>query len=241
MLVPVAFAGIAQTTYAGLWDNPKNLKVLPEDISPAELGATMRGFAINTGSRCSTCHVGKKENDLNTYDFSLDDKEKKRKARIMLRMVNDINQNLAEKLGKPASELVKVDCATCHRGQARPVMLQDALASAYYAEGLDKAIENYRSLREQYYGGYSYDFSERSLLVLAEQMAGAEETDAAIGFINLNLEFYPESVQTYVQWAKILNARGDKTGAVDSLRKALKIDPGNQWLTQMLASLESAP
>ena len=66
---------------AGIFDDPQNLKVLPEDISTEELRQTMRGFAQGTGSRCSACHVGKVEADLSTYDFSIDDKEKKLKAR----------------------------------------------------------------------------------------------------------------------------------------------------------------
>ena len=139
----------------------------------------MRGFAINTGSRCSSCHVGEEENDLSSYDFSLDDKEKKRKARVMMQMVKDINQYLSEKLDKPADQLVRVDCATCHRGQARPQMLQDILTTVYKDEGLAKAIENYRTLRERCYGGYTYDFSESPLMVLAERLAGDGEVDEA--------------------------------------------------------------
>jgi len=240
VITSAILAGFALPAYAGFFDNPKNLKVLPKDISPEELSATMRGFAINTGSRCSSCHVGEVERDLSTYDFSLDDKEKKRKARVMLQMVMDINQNLAEKLGKPASELVKVDCATCHRGQAKPQMLQDVLASIYHDEGLDKAIENYRALRERYYGGYTYDFSDKPLMSLAERLAASDDTDAALGFIKLNLEFYPESIQSYVGQAKILNAKGDKSAARNSLTKALEIRPESKWIKQKLASLEPA-
>ena len=46
---------------AGMWDDPQNLKVLSEDISPDELRMTMPGFAMGTGSRCSACHVDKLE------------------------------------------------------------------------------------------------------------------------------------------------------------------------------------
>jgi len=240
LIISAALAGFVAPAFAGFFDNPKNLKILPKDITPEELSATMRGFAINTGSRCSSCHVGEKENDLSTYDFSLDDKEKKRKARVMLQMVMDINQSLASKLDKPADTLVKVDCATCHRGQQKPLMLQNVLATTYQDEGLDKAIENYRELRERYYGGYTYDFSEGSLLTLMENLAKDDQTDAALGFANLNLEFFPESVRTYVEQAKILNTKGDKSGAKESLQKALEIRPDSKWIKRMLSSLEPA-
>ncbi len=82
------------TATAGIFDDPKNLEVLPEDISAEDLRQTMRGFAQGTGSRCSACHVGKIEADLSTYDFSIDDKEKKLKARKMIQLVRDINENI---------------------------------------------------------------------------------------------------------------------------------------------------
>ena len=232
-------AGFAAPVFAGMWDDPKNLQALPEEITPAELRATMRGFASNTGSRCSTCHVGEVENDFSTYDFSLDDKEKKRKARIMIRMVSDINQRLADTLGKPVADLVSVDCATCHRGQVKPEMLQNILAATYREDSLDKAVEQYRSLRQRYYGGYTYDFSPVMLMIVAEELAGANDFEAALGFLNLNLEFYPESARTYVLQAQIHNANGDVPAARKSFHKALEIEPENQWTQRMLAALDA--
>ena len=38
--------------------DPKNLQVLPKDISSENLKNTMRGFSMGVGMRCETCHVG---------------------------------------------------------------------------------------------------------------------------------------------------------------------------------------
>ena len=38
--------------------------MLPEDISAQELSATMRGFALGLGLRCSNCHVGEAINGV---------------------------------------------------------------------------------------------------------------------------------------------------------------------------------
>lgn len=230
--------GMISSAHAGLFDDPQNLKVLPEDITAKQLSTTMRGFAINTGSRCSTCHVGEEENDLSTYDFSLDDKEKKQKARIMISMVQDINSYLAENLDKSSDELVTVDCETCHRGQAKPEMLQDVLAKAYRSDGLDNAISEYRSLRERYYGSHTFDFSERALMSLGERMAREDEFAAALGFLDLNLEFYPESARTLVTQGQVLAANGDTAGARESYVKALELEPDNMWTRRMLDALE---
>jgi hypothetical protein len=234
----ILLSGIFATANAGLFDDPQNLKVLPEDITPKQLSATMRGFAINTGSRCSTCHVGKIESDLSTYDFSLDEKEKKQKARAMIRMVDDINRYLAENLDKPAGELVTVDCETCHRGQARPEMLQDVLAKAYRSDGLDNAISEYRTLREQYYGSHTFDFSERALMSLGERMAEEDEIAASLGFLSLNLEFYPGSARTLVTQGQVQALSGDVAGARASYTRALEIEPENKWTRRMLDALE---
>ncbi len=232
-------AGVFAPAEAGLWDDPKNLKVLPEDISPAELRNTMRGFAINTGSRCFTCHVGEDENDLSTYDFSLDDKEKKIKARAMLRMVQNIRSYLSEELDKSPEDLVRVDCATCHRGQNKPEMLQDVLARAYRENGMENAIAEYRTLREHNYGGYSFDFSEGALNMMAERMAQEDELDAALGFLDLNLEFYPQSVRTLVLQGQVLAAKGDKPAARESYVKALALEPDNMWTKRLLDKLDA--
>lgn len=232
--------GLMTPAGAGMWDDPKNLEVLPEDISPEELRATMRGFAGNTGSRCSACHVGKVESDLSTYDFSLDDKEKKLKARHMIRMVADINGYLEEKLGNPAAELVAVDCATCHRGQEKPEMLHDVLERTYREAGMDGAIAEYRQLRDRYYGDYAFDFSPRSLMILAENLASMEDYEAALGFLDLNMEFNPDSVRTLQYKARFQQDIGDKVAARESLLKAIELEPENQWTRQLLERLDNS-
>ncbi len=41
-------------------------------------------------------------------------------ARVMMRMVAQINDTFGNQIGKPASEVVRVQCVTCHRGSAIP-------------------------------------------------------------------------------------------------------------------------
>ena len=58
-----------------------NLQVLPKDISKAELLGNMRSFA---GGRCQFCHVGEEGQPLSEFDFVSDEKETKKKARVMM-------------------------------------------------------------------------------------------------------------------------------------------------------------
>lgn len=230
----------AAPSLAGLWDDPQNLEELPRDISPDELRETMRSFATSTGSRCFTCHVGEVEADLSTYDFTLDDKEPKRKARHMIRMVNDINAYLASELGKPAADLVRVECATCHRGRPKPEMLDDVIEHAYREGGLRAALAEYRELRDRYYGDYAFDFSPRPMLMLAERLAANQDYDAAVRFLDLNMEFHPDSTRTLQVKAQVQAAAGDRDGARSSLLEALKIEPENAFSRQLLDRLDAA-
>ena len=225
---------------AGLWDEPQNLRVLPKDISPEALSSTMRSFATSTGSRCSTCHVYEDEADLATYDFPADDKQKKLTARKMLRMVADINSQIKEIQGKPESELVAVTCATCHRDQTKPEMLPDVIERTYRKDGMESAMAQYRELRDEYYGGYVFDFSPKSLMMLAEKLAGAEDYAAAVELMDLNLEFNPEYARAYALKAQFQNQAGDKEAARESLLKAIELEPDNRWHKMMLQKLDAS-
>ncbi|MGI9270310.1 MAG: c-type cytochrome [Woeseiaceae bacterium] len=222
---------------AGLFDDPKNLKVLPEDTSSDELRQTMRGISQGTGNRCSACHVGEVEADLSTYDFSLDEKEKKAKARKMIKMVREINANLAGAFPDSAEPLVTVTCATCHRGQSKPEMIEDVLARALHDDGLDQAIAKYRELRDRYYGGYTFDFSERMLIRVAEDLGGQNDLDAAMGFVNLNIEYFPDSSHSYVLRAQVQAGQGNIDAARRDYETALEMEPDSQWIKQQLDKL----
>lgn len=222
---------------AGFFDNPKNLQVLPENISGDELGQIMRGFAIGTGNRCSACHVGKIEADLSTYDFALDEMEKKVKARQMIKLMQDINARLAEAF-PDSTKLVTVSCATCHRGQSKPEMIEDVLAAHLRDEGLDPAVARYRELRERYYGSYTFDFSERMLMGFAENLGARGELEAALRFVNLNLEYYPQSSRSYVVRAGVLLEQGDASGARRDYETALQLEPESAWIKARLDELD---
>ena len=223
---------------AGMFDDAKNLKVLPETTTAEELRVTMRAFSMGTGNRCSACHVGEVEADLSTYDFSLDDKEKKLKTRKMIELTREINATLARAFPDVESSLVTVTCATCHRGQSKPVMIEDLLNKTVAAYGIDKSIEQYRELRERYFGGYTYDFSERMLMRMVETFGANEQLDAALAYAALNLEYYPQSSRTYLLRGQIFAAKGDLDAARSDMEKALEIEPQSQWIRQQLDNLK---
>jgi hypothetical protein len=62
-----------------------NLQVLPKDISKRELMGTMKQFCITFSVRCSYCHAV--SDDLTQGSFDSDEKETKKKARELIRLL----------------------------------------------------------------------------------------------------------------------------------------------------------
>jgi hypothetical protein len=97
---------------------PKNLQILPKDISEEQLFGVMKSFATSLGWRCTNCHVGEEGKPLSTYDFASDAKKEKGRAREMIKIAHEINASMLPKLGMNHPQTVS--CWTCHRGHSEP-------------------------------------------------------------------------------------------------------------------------
>lgn len=101
-------------------DKPKNLKVLPKNISGHDLDLVMDEFESALNVECNFCHVKEKGSD--TMNYAKDDKAEKQIARKMMRMTIDINKKHFLYTPLTVTEAIQpVTCFTCHRGKARPV------------------------------------------------------------------------------------------------------------------------
>jgi tetratricopeptide (TPR) repeat protein len=214
----------------------KNLKVLPQDIPPAQLVGMMNGFCRALGVRCIHCHVGEEGRPFRPGEFAMDDKPTKLKARAMIQMMRDINEKYLATLENRANPPVGVQCITCHRGVPQPRMLQDVLKARYDAGGVDSTIAEYQRLRDRYYGRFAYDFGEVPLADVAEQIP----VDAdAMRLHSFNMQMNPNSSFARRQYvgAILLSAFG-KAGA-DSGRAAynrLKADLGPAAVSEELVN-----
>ena len=111
ILVSLSFAGLL----AGIAVLPslvhaadaKNLKVLPADMSKADIKKLMKSIASALGVECEHCH--------NTDNFA-EDTEKKEIARAMMKMTGEINKEFFKNERK-------VGCITCHNGNKTPKKL----------------------------------------------------------------------------------------------------------------------
>ena len=263
LVLLAAPAGFAQ---GGPLPAPTNLQVLPKNISPADLRETMRSFNFALGVQCNHCHVevpppapapgaragappaeggrggrGGRGNAPAPLNFAADDKPEKKAARLMIKMVGDLNARLTSEvapvLGK-SSALTKVQCATCHRGVAQPEQIGDILSNLMLTKGETVAASRYKELRTKYYGSQVYDFSEPVLIRLSGASAAANKLDDALAWTKLNLEFYPRSAGTYLQMADVYKRKQDQAQALKAVEKAVELDPENADAKRQLEELK---
>jgi Photosynthetic reaction centre cytochrome C subunit len=210
-----------------------NLQYFPKDISKDELMNTMRGFSFSLGVRCDYCHAGK---DGGKMDFPSDEKEPKKTARAMLKMVADINQNYIGKLGKTAP--LHVECVTCHHALARPQPINAVLADTLENKDTASAVAQYRELRDKYYGTARYDFGETPLNVLTESLLKQKKTKDAAAMMEMNVEFNnPPSMWTYHLLSMAHTANGDTDKAKADLQKTIAQYPDDKWAKQQLQDM----
>jgi tetratricopeptide (TPR) repeat protein len=217
----------------------ENLQVLPEDLPRDSLIEIMRGFSFALGVRCQYCHVGGNGVSFEDVVFESDDDPDKVKARRMLEMVRDLNDVVLPSLPERDSPPVEVGCKTCHRAQARPVLLEDELRAALDEFGPDSASARYRSYREnpRVLLAGAFNFSEWEVNVLAERLGREGRTSDAIAIYELNAEYYPESVSIHLSLGALHVTANDTTAAIRSYERALQLNPNSDQIRERLQTL----
>lgn len=240
VLVAASFASAqGQPAAGGGQQTPppmSNLQVFPKDTPRPQVIAAMQAIAQSLGVQCNYCHVQEGRGGRN--DFATDEKPTKKTARQMMVFARDLNAKLPEVVGKSASDTTRVGCATCHRGVPIPKQITDIVTDAAASGGATAGLARFKELREKYYGGQSYDFSEGSLIVIAQRANAAQKADDALAYLNANLEYFPKSSRTYVMMAQVHNGKGDKPAAIKDLEKAVEIDPNNAQAKAQLQQLK---
>lgn len=229
LLGSAVFAVGATDAVAQIPDEFTNLRVLPADIGRAELVGTMRGFAGALGVRCSYCHTVSDQLDQPDDDFASDDKATKPKARVMLRMVERINDEVLPQLPDRTSPNIQVTCSTCHAGIPRPMPIDEEVEHTIADAGIGAAVERYRELRERYYGSRAYDFSFSSLNALGERLLARDMPADAVRVLVLNAEYHPASPPTLLLLGQAHERNGDNEAAVRTYQAILDIDPSTRF------------
>jgi hypothetical protein len=234
----LALSGLSVPATAQVPDEFTNLKLLDKDIDKRELVGIMRDWAGGLGVRCNHCHVGPA--NLQGMDFASDEKRTKQATRLMLEMARSINrEHMAEYPEDPDKKRQTVSCFTCHRGQAKPPRnLALQLSETALASGPDVALDEFKSLREEYEGAGVYNFRAETLMSLAQAAFEAGKLDAAVQVLDGGLEIFPESADMHSFMGMAKMQGGDASGATQSFEKALELDPENSGAKRGMMMLE---
>jgi len=199
----------------------------------------MRGFSFSLGVRCQFCHAGKDGNKLEQMDFASDEKDTKKTARAMLRMVDAINQEYIAKMGRTAP--IRVECVTCHHQLSIPKTMNALLAETIDKKDIQAAIALYRDLRKNGLGNGQYDFGETSLNILTESLLKQEKAKEAVAIMELNVEVNtPPSGWAYnlLAMSHLANKQVEKARA--DYQKILELNPQDEWAKKQLEQLNGS-
>lgn len=228
----------------------ENLQVLPKDIPRDTLVAIMRGFTFALGVRCQYCHVEREPaagggagggggGGLN-FSFALDDKDNKKIARVMLRMMDSINTRYLAGIPNRDDPPTSVTCMTCHRGLNKPGTIETVLLGTHARLGADSAIARYRMLRNEMAAG-RYDFREQPVAEVAQKLSAQGKHDDAIKLLQMIQEFYPNSVSIDMQLAEVYLTKGDRDAGIAHLRAVLARNPNDRRAAARLQQLGVQP
>ncbi len=237
MLLAFAFCCLlASSAFADVPDTFTNLKVLPKNTDKEQLMDVMRSFSMSLGLRCIACHEIKTPGDYSTIDWASDKEPMKDVARGMMKMTGEINRNLLP--AATGEHDFQVRCITCHRGVKKPLTLDQVMLHAVEKDGADAAAQEYRNLREEYYGSGSYDFRAGTLNHVAETLAQKKnDPQAARLMAQLNLEMNPDDPTALLLLAQLDLADGRKDDARANIEKVLKAHPDHRHALRLQQQL----
>lgn len=189
----------------------------------------MEAFTSGLNVRCDYCHSEAKGGGggFNSMDFASDTKKTKQIARVMIKMVQSINNDFLPQANNIEKLNGKIGCITCHHGNAEIEQLSERLFKTYQKTGIDSVFSEYNSLKKTYYGGFVYNFKDNELNKLAEEIIKQQRYDDAIRVLEFNSNLYPDSFGTYDTLGDAYLAKGDKAKAKEYYNKALSINQGD--------------
>ncbi len=226
-----------QNSLAQVSDKLENVQVLPKDISKKELVTIMKSFTSALGKRCAFCHVEKGSDDFN---FPSDDKTEKKTARAMILMTRAINDQYLKNMPLEDEPRITITCATCHHGQPKPEAIENILRAELNAKGIESAIQKYRDLRTQFYGGYAFDFTERPLNRLVTELSEKNKLPESLALLKLSAEFNQPSAWSELLMGDVYLKSGMKEDALQHYKKSSELDPEDFFAKKKIEELTAS-
>ncbi|MBO9200624.1 MULTISPECIES: serine hydrolase domain-containing protein [Niastella] len=114
--------------------------------------------------------------------------------------------------------------------------MHDFVLETVKNKNIDKAIEEYKSMKTNRSPGLVFD--ESQLNYVANDLRQAKKMPAAIKILELNTQEYPNSSTAFESLGEAYKRSGKKKEAIENYEKAVQLDPKNAHAVWMLEQLK---
>jgi len=115
--------------------------------------------------------------------------------------------------------------------------ISETLSATIASSGVDKAVKQYHDFRTA--ESSAYDFDEGELNALGYQLIRAKKFKESIRILQLNVEAYPQSSNTYDSLGEAYLDDGNPAQAIANYQKSLQLNPKNRNAILVLQKLNA--
>jgi tetratricopeptide (TPR) repeat protein len=119
----------------------------------------------------------------------------------------------------------------------RTISASENLFKVIEHQGVEKAIERFHQMKDQYRKTYRFDFSEREINTLGYMLMRENKLDEAIEIFKLNISEHPKAWNVYDSLGEAYMNKGEKNLAIQNYQKSLELNPNNENGKNMLKKL----
>jgi tetratricopeptide (TPR) repeat protein len=115
--------------------------------------------------------------------------------------------------------------------------ISETLSATIASSGVDEAVKQYHDFRTA--ESSAYDFDEGELNALGYQLIRAKKFKESIRILQLNVEAYPQSSNTYDSLGEAYLDDGNQAQAIANYQKSLQLNPKNRNALLVLQKLNT--
>ncbi len=119
----------------------------------------------------------------------------------------------------------------------RTIPSSEYLFKVVERQGVEKAVETFHTMKDQFRKTYRYDFSEREINTLGYMLMRDNKLEEAIEIFKLNAAEHPKAWNVYDSLGEAYMNHGEKDLAIQNYQKSLKLNPNNENGKNMLKKL----
>jgi tetratricopeptide (TPR) repeat protein len=119
----------------------------------------------------------------------------------------------------------------------RTIPASEELIRVIERSGVEKAVERYHKMKNQFRTIYRYNVSEQEINSLGYRLLRDDKIDEAVAIFKLNVAEHPKSWNVYDSLGEAYMKHGEKELAIENYQKSLELNPNNENGKNMLEKL----